>query len=149
MMTAFGFYVFLNWVVTGLMLPHLIKMLFGIESVFTRSTFSVLNTTFFAGMLGLTYLCVDPILKTVYVLRCFYGESLESGEDLRAELNSVVAASQPIAAMVVLLLGLLCASPLKAADAPAAATSPAKTPVSSAVVTGGSGPRDQPDHPRR
>ncbi len=134
MMTAFGFYVFLNWVVTGLMLPHLIKMLFGIESVFTRSTFSVLNTTFFAGMLGLTYLCVDPILKTVYVLRCFYGESLESGEDLRAELNSVVAASQPIAAMVVLLLGLLCASPLKAADAPAAATSPAKTPVSSAVV---------------
>ena len=134
MMTAFGFYVFLNWVVTGLMLPHLIKMLFGIESVFTRSTFSVLNTTFFAGMLGLTYLCVDPILKTVYVLRCFYGESLESGEDLRAELNSVVAASQPIAAMVVLLLGLLCASPLKAADAPAAATSPAKTPVSSAVA---------------
>ena len=134
MATAFGFYVFLNWVVTGLMLPHLIKMLFGIESVFTRSTFSLLNTTFFAGMLGLTYLCVDPILKTVYVLRCFYGESLESGEDLRAELNSMVAASQPIAAMVVLLLGLLCAPPVRAADAPAAATPPAKTPVSSSVA---------------
>ena len=130
--TAFGFYVFLNWVVTGLMLPHLIKMLFGIESVFTRSAFSLLNTTFFAGMLGLTYLCVDPILKTVYVLRCFYGESLESGEDLRAELNSMVAASQPITAVVVLLLGLLCASPLGAADAPAATPS-AKAPVSSSV----------------
>ncbi len=87
-LSGFGFYVFLNWAVTGLMLPHLVKMLFGIESAFTRSTFSLLNTTFFAGMLGLTYLCVDPILKTVYLLRCFYGESLESGEDLRAELTS-------------------------------------------------------------
>ena len=133
MVTAFGFYVFLNWVVTGLMLPHLIKMLFGIESVFTRSALSLLNTTFFAGMLGLTYLCVDPILKTVYVLRCFYGESLESGEDLRAELNSMAAASQPMAAIVVLLLGLLCASPLKAADAPTPATPTAKAPVASSV----------------
>ena len=133
-MAGFGFYVFLNWAVTGLMLPQLIKMLFGIESVFTRSTFSMLNTTFFAGMLGLTYLCVDPILKTVYVLRCFYGESLESGEDLRAELNSRVVAAQTMAAMVVLLLGLLPgASPLRAADAPAPGTPPAKTSVSSPV----------------
>jgi hypothetical protein len=132
-MAGFGFYVFLNWVVTGLTLPYLIKMLFGVESVFTRSAFSLLNTTFFAGMLGLTYLCVDPILKTVYVLRCFYGGSLESGEDLRAELNSVVAASQPMAAIVVLLLGLFCASPLRAADTPAPAAPPATAPVSSPI----------------
>ena len=132
-MSGFGFYVFLNWAVTGLVLPHLIKMLVGVESVFTKSTFSMLNTTFFAGMLGLTYLCVDPILKTVYVLRCFYGEALESGEDLRAELNSVAVASQPLAALVVLLLGLLCASPARAADTPAPATSPAPAPVSLAV----------------
>jgi hypothetical protein len=130
-MAGFGFYVFLNWVVAGLTLPHLIKMLFGIESVFTRSTFGLLNTTFFAGMAGLTYLCVDPILKTVYVLRCFYGESLASGEDLRAELNSV--ASQPMAAIVVLLLGLFCASPLQAADTPVPATPPARVSVSSSV----------------
>ncbi|MGA3283776.1 MAG: DUF4129 domain-containing protein [Verrucomicrobiota bacterium] len=131
-MAGFGFYVFLNWVVTGLTLPHLIKMLFGIESVFTRSTFSLLNTTFFAGMAGLTYLCVDPILKAVYVLRCFYGESLESGEDLRAELNSV--ASQPMAAIVVLLLGLLCASLVRAADTPVPAAPPVTAPVSPPVL---------------
>jgi hypothetical protein len=75
---------------------------------------------------------VDPIAKTVYVLRCFYGESLESGEDLRAELNSVAVASQPLAAVVVVLLGLSCASPAQAADttlpvAPRAATSVAPT----------------------
>jgi len=124
-MTGFGFYVFLNWAITGLVLPHLIKMLFGIESVFTRSTFSLLNTTFFAGMLGLTYLCVDPILKTVYVLRCFYGESLESGEDLRTALHSATAAAQSLATFMVLGLGLLCASPAPAADAPAPAIPPA------------------------
>ena len=132
-MAGFGFYVFLNWVVTGLMLPHLVKMLFGIESVFTRSAFSLLNTTFFAGMFGLTYLCVDPILKTVYVLRCFYGESLESGEDLRAELNSCAAASPPVAATLSLLLGLFCASPVRAANTPAPAAPPARQPVSSPV----------------
>ncbi len=134
-MTGFGFYVFLNWMVTGLVLPHLIKMLFGIESVFTQSTFSLLNTTFFAGMLGLTYLCVDPILKTVYVLRCFYGESLESGEDLRAELNSLAASAPSVAAAVVLLLGLLIwTPPLRAADAPVPAVQPAKAPVSTSVT---------------
>jgi len=132
-LSGFGLYVFLNWTVTGLMLPHLVKMLFGIESIFTRSPLSLLNTTFFAGMLGLTYLCVDPILKTVYVLRCFYGESLESGEDLRAELNSVAAAAQPLAVIVVLLLGLCCAAPVRAADAPAPAPPPATSPASSPV----------------
>jgi hypothetical protein len=132
-LAGFGLSVFLNWVVTGLMLPHLVKMLFGIESVFTQSAFSLLNTTFFAGMLGLTYLCADPVLKTVYVLRCYYGESLESGEDLRAALNSVAAASQPQAAMVVLLLGLLCASPVRAAGPPVPATPPVAAPASSPV----------------
>jgi uncharacterized membrane protein YuzA (DUF378 family) len=132
-MGGFGFYVFLNWAVMGLTLPHLIKMLFGIESVFTRSTFGLLNTTFFAGMAGLAYLCVDPILKTIYVLRCFYGESLESGEDLRAELNSVAAASRPVTAIIVFLLGLLCASPLRAADTPVPAAPTASTPVASPV----------------
>ena len=131
-MAGFGFYVFLNWVVTGLMLPHLIKMLFGIESVFTRSTFSLLNTTFFAAMAALTYLCVDPILKTLYALRCFYGESLKSGEDLRAELNACAVSSPPVAATLVLLLLLLGAAPARAANAPPA-TRPASQPVSAPV----------------
>ena len=40
-------------------------------------------------MFGLTYLCVDPILKTIYALRCFYGESLQSGEDLEGGVETV------------------------------------------------------------
>jgi hypothetical protein len=85
----FGLFVFLNWFVVSLSIPSLLKMLFGIENVFTRSTRSMLNTTFVTAMCGLTYLCVDPILKAVYVLRCFYGEALQSGEDLKANLKNL------------------------------------------------------------
>ena len=59
--------------------------LLGIDSVYTRSSQSMSNTTFIAAMCGITYLCVDPIIKAAYLLRCFYGESLDSGEDLKAE----------------------------------------------------------------
>jgi hypothetical protein len=86
-MFGFSFFVFLNWCTAGYALPGLLKMLFGVESMFTRGTSSLLNTTFFAINLSLTYLCVDPILKAVYVLRCFYGESQQSGEDLKAEIR--------------------------------------------------------------
>jgi hypothetical protein len=86
-MVAFGLYVFLNCCSVCFLLPGLVKVLFGVESMFTRSTASMLNTTFFAAMFWLTYLCVDPIFKAVYTLRCFYGESRQSGEDLRAELR--------------------------------------------------------------
>jgi len=83
--------VFLNWIAVCLLLPGLAKTLFGIETMFARSVFSMLNTTFFAAMFGLTYLCVDPIVKAVYALRCFYGESLQSGEDLKVELKQFAA----------------------------------------------------------
>jgi hypothetical protein len=113
---AFGFYVFLNWATLCLLLPQLVKILFGVESSFTKSPFSMLNTTFFAAMFGLTYLCVDPILKTIYALRCFYSESLKSGEDLKAELKPFVIARQTLAAALVILISLVAASPAKASD---------------------------------
>ena len=87
---GFAFFVFLNWCTIGFALPGLLKTLFGFESLFTRSSSSLLNTTFFAMNLSLTYLCVDPLLKAVYVLRCFYGESQESGEDLKAGIREFV-----------------------------------------------------------
>lgn len=86
-LAAFGLFVFLNCAIAAAALPMLLKSLFGMETVFSRGGTALLNTTFFAAMLGVAYLCVDPILKTVYVLRCFYGESIQSGADLRAELQ--------------------------------------------------------------
>jgi len=101
-LSVFAFCVFLNWLTVCMTLPGLAKMLFGIESDFTKSAFALLNTTFFAAMLALTYLCVDPILKAIYALRCFYGESLESGEDLKAELAPFVrSAVKPVTAILI------------------------------------------------
>jgi hypothetical protein len=106
-MAAFGLYVFLNWVTVCFTLPGLVKILFGIESMFTRSSSSLLNTTFFAAMFWLTYLCVDPILKAVYALRCFYGESRKSGDDLKAELRQFSIPAPALAVtLAVLLVGL-------------------------------------------
>jgi hypothetical protein len=103
-LAGFGLYVFLNWATVCFVLPRLIKMLFGVESVFTRSGLSLLNTTFFATMAGLTFLCVDPILKAVYTLRCFYGQSLGSGADLRGEMRR---ARSGLGLAVLMMFGLV------------------------------------------
>ncbi|MDB6112010.1 MAG: hypothetical protein JWR69_3760 [Pedosphaera sp.] len=116
LLVGFGFCVFINLVSVCFALPQLMKMLFGIESVYTQSPFSLLNTTFFAAIFGLTYLCVDPIIKTVYLLRCFYGESLKSGEDLKADLRQYSASTKGMAAGFILLVCLICGAPLKAAE---------------------------------
>ena len=67
-------------------IPYLLKTFLGIETTFTRAgNWSVLNTTFLAACCGVAYLCLDPVLKAIYVLRCFYGQSLQTGEDLKVE----------------------------------------------------------------
>ena len=86
---AFAGLVFLNWGSICFVLPGLAKMLLGIESIFTRSGPGQLNSTFFAVAFGLTYLSVDPIVKAVYTVRCFYSESLKTGQDLSAELKAI------------------------------------------------------------
>ena len=64
------------------------------------------------------WLCVDPVIKATFVLRCFYGESLRTGQDLRAELKSFATpARAAAAALVALLLGLGSPGPLRAAEA--------------------------------
>ena len=94
-------------------------MLFGIETVFSRSGTAMLNTTFFTSAMAFTYLCVDPILKVVYVLRVFQGESLESGEDLRAALKPFASTARHLAVLLVLVMTLAGALPAEAQPAAA------------------------------
>ena len=98
---AFAGFVFLNWTIVCVALPGLLKMLLGIETAFSRSPMAMLNTTFFATMAGLTYLCVDPVVKALHVLRSFRGEAQTTGEDLKAELRQVVITGRQVAAVVV------------------------------------------------
>lgn len=106
-MSLFSLFIFTGLAITSALLPELIKMLFGVETVFTRGGTAMLNTTFFTAMLGVAYLCVDPILKSCYVVRVFHGESLRSGEDLRAALK--VFNPRPGSLVALVLIGLTLA----------------------------------------
>jgi hypothetical protein len=84
-----GLVVFANLCIGAYLVPRMLKTLLGIESIFTRSNHYLLNSTFWAAMAVLTHICIDPLVKAVYLLRCHYGESLSSGADLLAEFRDL------------------------------------------------------------
>ena len=84
-----GIFTFINTSLFIFQFPHLLKMFFGIETAFTKAGFIMfLNTTYVAVTFSFAYLLLDPFIKTVYALRCFYSESLRTGNDLKIELRS-------------------------------------------------------------
>ncbi len=107
----FGFVIFVNVTVTAILLPQLAKSLFGIDSAFTLSgMYMVFNSTFWFSVFGITYLLVDPFIKATYALRCFYGSALQSGNDLKSELEQMRISRKNLAAG--LLLIFVCLMPL-------------------------------------
>ena len=93
-----------NLGITIAIIPELIRILFGTETVFTLSNIHIVNTTFFACIYGGTYLCLDPVMKTCYVLRCFYGESVKTGADLKVKLREFSSERKKILITTILLL---------------------------------------------
>jgi hypothetical protein len=88
-LSGFGLIVGLNLAIAFVVAPELLRMLLGVETAMTMGGWTFFNTTFHAVVWGLAWLCLDPLIKAVYVLRCFYGESLQTGEDLKVELRRV------------------------------------------------------------
>jgi hypothetical protein len=127
---GFGFFVFLNVVAGVVAVPFLLATLLGIETVFVQSPWTFLNTTFFAAICAVTYLCVDPVVKAVYTVRCFYADSRETGEDLKSELRSFVPAVQKAAALGTVAAALFFGS----VSAGRAADTAAKPPASNAAA---------------
>lgn len=108
---------FANIAVGVYFLPHLLKSLFGIETIFTLSNRMLLNSTFWAAIAVMAQLCLDPLVKACYVLRCHYGESLSSGADLRAQIKTVAERATLLVLLVVFSL-VTCGSQPAFADAP-------------------------------
>ena len=129
-LALFSCFVLINVFAACLILPHLPKTILGLESAVTRSPWSLLNTTFLTAVFGLTWLCLDPLFKALYVLRCFYGESLQSAADLKAELRRSQPPNTLATVLVVLLLGV--ATPV-VATVPANLPPPVLRPPPSAV----------------
>lgn len=109
----FGFVIFINVAIAAILIPQLVKTLFGVDSAFSFSgIYMVLNTTFWIVALGITYLLLDPLIKATYVLRCYYGSALQSGEDLRTELDRNMAHRKKLVAGF--LFVSVCLTPLTA-----------------------------------
>lgn len=84
-----------NYAVALGMVPYLLKSLFALDTAFTRSWHALFNTTSFMVIAALTWATLDPLVKALYALRCFRGESLHTGLDLR--LGMARAGSAPSA----------------------------------------------------
>jgi len=69
-------------------LPQLVRMLTGYESTFSRSgLYYVANPLFAMLVFTVTWIAFDPVVQAAYAVRCFRGESMETGEDLRVALR--------------------------------------------------------------
>ncbi len=87
-LSIFSMVVLINLSIGFIIIPYLLKTFLNIETPFSMSGASVFNSTFWFTMIAGTYLCVDPIIKTAYVLRCYYGNAVSTGEDILTELKS-------------------------------------------------------------
>jgi hypothetical protein len=114
-LSIFGFFVFLNLSIVIYIAPQLLNTLFGIETALSKAGWSMLNTTFLAATCGIVYLLMDPLVKIIYVLRCFYEESLYTGEDLKVELKKFQPANKTVLTFLIISLFMQIINPAKAA----------------------------------
>ena len=91
LLSSFGLFVFINLLLLCVFAPQGMKMFLGLETIFSRSPWSVLNSTVLAALMAFATLAMDPLFKAIYVLRCFQGQSVRSGEDLLAGLHHLRA----------------------------------------------------------
>ena len=107
-LSAFGLVVFVNFLTLVMVMPNLLKTLLGVETVFSRSGFHLFNTTVMMIAASLTHLTIDPVVKAFYVLRCFHGRSVQSGDDLKVNLRRLRrgASTVGVVFLTLLLLGV-------------------------------------------
>ena len=122
-LTFFTFFVWVNVCIALAAGPFILKTLFGVETEYTRSASAILNTTFFTATVALTSLAVDPLRKAIFVLRCFHGAALHTGDDLAAELREIRRRTRPSLAVAAALM-LLLAPVVIARETPAEKTAP-------------------------
>jgi hypothetical protein len=94
LLTVLYLILLLNVMILLAVLPQLVRILTGYESVFSRAgTNYVSNSLFWLAGMALSWMAFDPFTQAVYCLRSFHLESRETGEDLRAALRMVVSAA--------------------------------------------------------
>ncbi len=120
--------VFINVAITVIVAPMLVKMLTGYESIFTQRGAQTLAIQF-PIIVALTWLCFDPLLQAVYVVRAFKFDGLRTGEDLLVRLKRLAPA---------LVLIALCGSigHVSAAEQPTLAREPLNHSIDETLQSG-------------
>jgi hypothetical protein len=129
-----AFVLFLNLAIFFIMIPQLLNMLFGIETIFDENNYAWNNSSFYLDVFVFCFLILNPINKAIYVLRCFYGRSRKDGADLKSALRLHDQSRTPplkVNALALLLaLSLLGLNPSAHAEEPPP-SAPAQAPAQS------------------
>lgn len=123
-----AFLMYLNVFIGFGMGAMLLKSFTGIENPFSMNWTLLFSTGIQGLLVMICYLGINPLVKSIYILRCFYGESRTTGADLSVILRRII--SLRAATVGAALLLVLCSF---AAATPAAAQSTAPAPAPAAA----------------
>ncbi len=113
-LSLFSLLVWLNIATGSALTLVLMKSITGSENAFSRNPWLFISTGFIGATMAISYMIAGPFVKACYAVRCFYGQSRKSGEDIAVQFRS---ASKLSLATLVLLLGLFLATNSPAASA--------------------------------
>jgi hypothetical protein len=88
---------FINVYLLMALLPFLLRMFSGVETLFTRNSGALFGFNVFSVVVVVTWLLIDPLLLSYAAVRCFHTEARTDARDLLAKLR-------PLAALALVLL---------------------------------------------
>lgn len=96
--------VYLNLFASSYLAATLAKAISGTENAFSMAPHLFMSTAFQALLISVCYFVLNPFVKALYILRCFYGVARKSGADIQVRLRSLVRASAAAGVGIALLL---------------------------------------------
>ncbi len=92
--------VFVNVFILLVAGPILLRTLTGQETSFSQNAQGMFNSTLLAASVMGTWLMVDPLLRALFVIRCFRIDAIRTGVDLKAALLVLLLVFVPVQAGV-------------------------------------------------
>jgi hypothetical protein len=109
LVTLAGVLLFVNLLLTVAFLPQLGRSFLGIEGDLVRLGGRILNGATISVATALTWLAIDPLLDAVYALRCFYGKSIATGDDLRVAFRRAAGTAAPVVIFALVFIFMMAA----------------------------------------
>ncbi len=98
-----GLFLLVNYAACFVVVPQLAKSILGMENTVTRFPTWMFTSTGLLAIGLLTYVTLEPLACAVYVLRCFYGQSVHTGADVRASFRAIAARTASVALLAAFL----------------------------------------------